>query len=70
MLTKFHPANKRYQTLAEALSAIDPDGSLSPGTPQHNRVTDIILAWMAEMEPEDVVRMSRSARRLARVKLR
>jgi hypothetical protein len=62
--------NKRYATLSDALNAIDPQGFLSPGTPEHNRVTDIILAWMAEMEPDEVVRLSKNSRRLVRFKLR
>jgi hypothetical protein len=69
-MNRTEPTNQRYQTILEALEIIDPAGTLAPGTPEHNRVTDIILAWMAEMEPEEVVRLSKSSRRLVRFKLR
>ena len=54
--------NQRYWTLSTALRIIDPDGLLLPGTREHNRVTEKILAWMDEMEPDEVFRMSVKAR--------
>ena len=56
-------ANARYRTLSKALAIIDPKGALVPGTREHNRVTEMILSWMAEMEPEEVLRRSRENRR-------
>jgi hypothetical protein len=50
--------NVRYRTLSKALTIIDPQGALMPGTKEHNRVTEMILSWMAEMEPDEVLRMS------------
>jgi hypothetical protein len=58
------PTNVRYQTLSKALGIIDPKGVLMPGTKEYNRVTEMILSWMAEMEPDEVLRMSRDSRRL------
>lgn len=55
--------NKRYETVSEALRIIDPDESLMPGTPEHNKITDMILAWMHEMDSDEVLRMSKVARR-------
>ena len=57
------PTNVRYQTLSKALGIIDPKGVLMPGTEVYNRVTEMILSWMAEMEPDEVLRMSRDSRR-------
>jgi hypothetical protein len=54
--------NSRYETLSSALAIIDPQGMLSPGTEEHNRITETILAWMDAMEPDDVIRMSKNAR--------
>ena len=56
--------NVRYQTLSKALTIIDPRGVLIPGTIEHNRVTEMILYWMAEMEPDEVLRMSHDSRHL------
>jgi hypothetical protein len=58
------PSNVRYQTLSKALGIIDPKGGLMPGTEEYNRVTEMILSWMAEMEPDEVLRMSHDSRRL------
>lgn len=55
--------NKRYETLSQALRIIDPDGLLVPGTPGHNQVTDMILSWMHEKDTDEVLQMSRVARR-------
>jgi|GEM_PF-2095553 len=54
--------NVRYQTLSKALTILDPKGVLMPGTKEHNTVTEMILSWMAEMEPEEVFRMSHDRR--------
>ena len=51
-------SNLRYQTISKALTIIDPKGVLIPGTEEHNRVMEMILSWMAEMEPDEVLRMS------------
>ena len=56
--------NLRYRTLSTALAIIDPDGILVPGTQKHNWVTETILSWMAEMEPDEVLRMSEDARHI------
>ena len=51
-------SNLRYQTISKALTIIDPKGVLIPGTEEHNRVMEMILSWMAEMAPDEVLRMS------------
>ncbi len=56
--------NHRYETLSEAKGILDPKGTLSPGTLDHNRVTEMILSWMAEMESGEVLRMSHDCRHL------
>jgi hypothetical protein len=56
------PTNVRYQTLSKALAIIDPKGVLLPGTTEHNRFTEMILSWMDEMEPDEVLRMSHDNR--------
>jgi len=58
------PTNVRYQTLSKALAIIDPKGVLKPGTEEHNWVTEMILSWMAEMELDEVLRMSHASRSL------
>ena len=63
MTTMAKSTNDRYRTLTKALTIIDPEGLLLPGTRQHNRVTETILTWMDAMEPEEVLRMSMAARR-------
>jgi hypothetical protein len=60
--------NVRYQTLSKALAIIDPEGVLLPGTREHNQVTETILSWMEAMEPDEVLRMSKHARRMFNVK--
>lgn len=60
--------NTRYETLAAALAIIDPDGILSPGTAEHNAITETILSWMHEMQPAEVLRMSADARHTIRFK--
>ena len=62
--TMVNSINQRYWTLSTALRIIDPVGSLMPGTPEHNRVTEMILAWMAELETGEVFRMCYDSRRL------
>ena len=64
-----YSTNKRYQTLSEAIHIIDPMGTLAPGTPEHNRMTEEILAWMEVMEHEEVLRLSQTARRPPSFKL-
>ncbi len=61
-MVKAKLTNKRYDTLSEALSIIDPQGRLEPGTPLHNFVTETILSWMDELEPDEVMRKSEIAR--------
>ncbi len=56
-------SNLRYQTISKALTIIDPKGVLIPGTEEHNRVMEMILSWMAEMEPDEVLRLSHDSRR-------
>ena len=52
----------RYNTISAALNIIDPDGAFAPGTKEHNWVTGTLLSWMDEMEPDEVLRKSESAR--------
>ncbi len=59
--------NNRYNTISAALSIIDPEGVFVPGTKEHNWVTESILSWMAEMEHDDVLRKSESAKRELRL---
>jgi hypothetical protein len=54
--------SERYHTLSEALNIIDPQGRIQPGTVEHNTVTETILSWMDEMEPEEVLRKSENAK--------
>ncbi len=60
--------NERYETLAEALNIIDPQGTLAAGTEAHNSITETILTWMDTMEPDEVLRKSEIARRMFRYK--
>ena len=60
--------NQRYQTLSKALSIIDPEGILNPGTSEHNWTTETILSWMAGMGPEEVYRMAEAAQRIFKLK--
>lgn len=57
--------NKRYETVSEALRIIDPNEILVPGTPEHNKITDMVLSWMHEMDTDEVLQRSRVARRSA-----
>jgi hypothetical protein len=63
-MSEVKSTNVRYQTLSKALAIIDPKGVLIPGTNEHNTVTEMILDWMAEMEPDEVLRMSHDSRHL------
>ena len=54
--------NIRYNTISAALNIIDPEGAFVPGTIEHNWVTGTLLSWMDEMEPDEVLRKSESAR--------
>ena len=56
--------NERYDTLSEALNIIDPQGVLTPGTMAHNSVTEKILSWMDELDPNDVLRKSQNSRHI------
>ena len=56
--------NQRYRTLVNALTIIDPEGLLLPGTREHNRITETILSWMDRMEPDEVLRMSEITRHI------
>ena len=64
MTTMVKSTNLRYRTLSTALAIIDPNGMLVPGTQEHNWVTETILSWMAEMEPGEVLRMSKDAKNI------
>ena len=68
MTTMVKSSNQRYRTLSTALTIIDPKGLLLPGTKEHNRVTEKILSWMDEMEPDEVLRKSEDARRIFQLK--
>ena len=57
--------NDRYDTISKAIQIIDPQGVMAPGTAEHNRVTETILSWMAEFDPDEVLRKSATARRLS-----
>ena len=54
--------NDRYNTISAALKNIDPNGAYMPGTVEHNWATEMILSWMAEMEPDEVLKKSENAR--------
>jgi hypothetical protein len=62
MMIMDRQTNKRYNTISAALNIIDPEGTYVPGSLEHNWATETILSWMAEMEPEDVLKKSRTAR--------
>jgi hypothetical protein len=62
------PTNVIHQTLSKALAIIDPKGVLMPGTEEYNRVMEMILSWMTEMEPDEVLRMSHDSRSLLSIK--
>ncbi len=61
-MVKAKPTSERYNTLSEAMSILDPQGKIEPGTVEHNTVTETILSWMAEMEPHEVLRKSETAK--------
>ena len=65
-----NPSNTRYNTISAALNIIDPDGAFVPGTVEHNWVTGTLLSWMDEMEPDEVLKKSKSARPMLRTKAR
>lgn len=60
--------NDRYNTISAALNIIDPQGTLTTGTAAYNSIMDMILSWMDELEPDEVLRKSESARRMFRYK--
>lgn len=60
--------NDRYNTISAALNIIDPEGAYLPGSMEHNWATEAILAWMDEMDSEEVLRKSEIARRRFRYK--
>ena len=62
-------ANRRYNTISAALNIIDPEGAFVPGTIEHNWATEKILFWMAQMDPDEVLRKSESAKRMFKDKL-
>jgi hypothetical protein len=59
--------NDRYNTLSEAISIIDPSGTLVPGTKEHNWLTESILTWMNEMASEEVLKKAASARHMLKL---
>ena len=63
-------SNVRYNTISAALNIIDPEGTFVPGSVEHNRVTGTLLFWMDEMEHDEVMRKSESARRMIRIMAR
>ena len=65
-----NPINARYNTISAALNIIDPEGTFVPGSVEHNWVTGTLLSWMDEMEPDEVMRKSESARRMIRIMAR
>ena len=60
--------NDRYNTISAALNIIDPEGACVPGTMEHNWATETIVSWMAEMEPDEVLRKSENERGMFRCK--
>jgi hypothetical protein len=56
--------NDRYNTISAALNIIDPKGTCIPGSLEHNWATETILAWMADMEHDEVLKKSETAREL------
>ncbi len=61
-------ANQRYNTISAALNIIDPEGVCVPGSMEHNWATETILSWMAQMEPDAVLRKSEAEKDLFRFK--
>ena len=57
--------NDRYKTILAALNIIDPQGVFTPGTMEHNKITETILSWMDDMDYDEVLRKSETARRLS-----
>jgi len=47
-------------TLNEALRLIDPDGTLVPGTRQHDRIREMVEIWLRRHSPEEVLEMARN----------
>ncbi len=68
MMSVAGKTNERYNTISAALNIIDPEGTYLPGSMEHNWATEAILSWMAEMEPDEVLKKSESSRRLFRCK--
>jgi hypothetical protein len=68
MMIVTEQTNERYNTISAALNIIDPQGTYLPGSLEHNWATETILSWMAEMEPEEVLRKSESSKCLLRHK--
>jgi hypothetical protein len=58
--------NDRYNTLSEAISIIDPNGTFVPGSKEYKWLEGSLLSWMGKMEPDEVLRKSESARRMLR----
>ncbi len=67
-MTVAEQANERYNTISAALTIIDPEGACVTGSIEHNWATETILSWMAEMEPEAVLRKSEASKDLFRFK--
>ena len=53
--------NDRYNTISAALNIIDPEGAYVPGSLEHNWATEMILSWMAQMDPDEVLIKSQTA---------
>ncbi len=60
--------NERYNTISAALNIIDPEGACVPGSIEHNWATEMILSWMAEMEPDAVLKKSEASKDFFRFK--
>ena len=67
MVVVLMKTNERYNTLSAALNIIDPEGTLLPGTVEHNWITGTLISWMDQMEPDEVLRKSKSVRRHLRI---
>jgi hypothetical protein len=54
-------------TLNKALRLIDPDGTLVPGTRQHDRIREMIEIWLRQHRPEEVLEMARYSAKYLKV---
>jgi hypothetical protein len=59
--------NNRHNALSEALNIIDPEGAFVPGTKEYSWLEGLLITWMDEMEPAEVLRKSATAGHMLRL---